>query len=184
MAGASRFPAFHPPFKLRYGWTRSGDQPSRYQCFRRQAGMAPAIVAARIPLQFSRVVKSASRKGSRKRPAYPRAIWSRGGSFPIARCSPCTQSLFKKYVALACQAARRLATGATRAAPVVQPPMQTFTIDGQAFPMKPSATFDKIGGKWRLGSSAPALRKTRDYKVRLTTLSWMRFFACGRPVPP
>jgi hypothetical protein len=85
----------------------------------------------------------------------------------------------QKYVALACQAARRLATVATRAAPVVQPPMQTFTIDGQAFPMKPSATFDKFGGKWRLGSSAPALRKTHGLQGPIDD-AFMDAFLCVR----
>jgi len=46
--------------------------------------------------------------------------------------------------------------------------------------MKPSATFDKVGGKWRPGSLAPALRKTHGLQGPIDD-AFMDAFLCVRP---
>lgn len=49
--------------------------------------------------------------------------------------------------------------------------------------MKPSATFDKVGGKWRPGSLAPALRKTHGLQGPIDDAFMDASFVCGRQVP-
>jgi hypothetical protein len=58
--------------------------------------------------------------------------------------------------------------------------MNTFTIDGQTFPMKSSATFDKVGGKWRSGVPTAALRKSHGMQGPIDD-AFMDAFLCVRP---
>lgn len=61
-----------------------------------------------------------------------------------------------------------------------EPPLNTFTLDGQKFPSKPLAHFERVDGKWRVASETTALRKKHGLQGPIDD-AFMDAFLCVRP---
>ena len=59
-------------------------------------------------------------------------------------------------------------------------PMNTFVIDGQSFPIAPSATFEKVAGKWRRALESRGLRKAHRLQGPIDD-AFMDAFLCVKP---
>jgi hypothetical protein len=61
-----------------------------------------------------------------------------------------------------------------------EPPSNRFVVDGQAFPIAPVATFEKVNGRWRLARSNAGLRKRHGLQGPIDD-AFMEPFLCVRP---